>query len=95
MANDHYGICRDTKEFIYLGEFYEYDGDFDSFVKRFDDPNSGFWDYRMEKRGYGIYCLFKLLHFMKRNQGKLVEVIHENDFYDIVWSDWNEVYKKQ
>jgi hypothetical protein len=70
MANDHYAVCGESKEYAYLGEFYCWDEGF-----RADESDPGFLTSQL---GFAA----KLFSLMRRTPGKIVEVLHENDFAD-------------
>lgn len=71
MANDHYAVCKEAKEYAYLGEFYCWDATFE--VDAQDEQ------FLASQLGFAI----QLLRLMRRNRGKLVEVMHENDFANL------------
>lgn len=98
MANDHYAVCEEKKEYIYLGEFYEWDvKSLEVLKSRFGEPrDSSTWAYRFDYQGPGIWYICKLLLFFKKHHGTLVKVLHESDFCDLVYQKgapkWTEVF---
>ena len=87
MSCDYYVICRETKEYVWLGKFYEFDGSYISFKRAWNDLDSDFWKEDRAESRIGFYQAMQILFFLKRNEGKVVEIIFGEEFSDEVYGE--------